>query len=352
MEKDCHLSQSDYEGKFLFNSGDSVGAENMAESHDLARALTRPQMAEWMHFVEKYENKLTQSIELFIETIENVASMLGWVDVEKLICCKMKLQGQAQKVLQVYSQMKDAFGMTVAFLYRNFKPHKSRANSFDRFFNCEKKGKEAVHEYTTHLTLAGQGTVADGPQREASVRVCVFEENLMAAFLKGQKPGIQCFVLCCSPLYFEKALQYREEEEQNKVLTNRKGYAQAVENREDRVQGKDRAPAATRRKRPNHRNLDMTGTALKDGKSVKNVEEMATKPQIVVYQNVNSGLFYREVERYPDWNVSDISNDKWITPKCSRDAELMDCTDAKLMSNVDRKDHLAARGGSNRITGR
>ncbi|KAJ8874704.1 hypothetical protein PR048_025570 [Dryococelus australis] len=105
-------------------------------------------MAVWMHFVECHKNKPGQSIESFIETINNIASKLEWGDREKLVCCKLKLKGQVQNVLQAYPQMKETrvWDNFVTFLYKNFKPHKSRASSFENsLIGCKKETRQCMN---------------------------------------------------------------------------------------------------------------------------------------------------------------------------------------------------------------
>ncbi|KAJ8896512.1 hypothetical protein PR048_001856 [Dryococelus australis] len=156
------LSNHEQEKHSLFNLGDSLSAENMAVSQELAKALTMPQMAEWMRYVGIIENK---------------------------------------------------------------------------------------PEYTTRLRLAGRGTVADGPQREAAIRARVFEENRTAVevFLKGLRPSIQRFVLSRSSKRIEKDLQYTEEEAQNEQMSSGINYAQNVEDWRSQVRGGIRPPAENRR---------------------------------------------------------------------------------------------------------
>lgn len=223
----------DEERKLQFNLGDESNAAFMASSQDLAKALIRPQVVEWIQLVEPYENKPGQEIEAFIESIDNVAEMVGWGDAEKLVCCRMKIKGAALTVLRAHPHMKTCktWNEFVDFLYKNFKTYKSRASSFDKFFNTAQRHNETVREFATRLRLAGSGTVADGPRTENTVRAKVLEENMLAVFLKGMKPGIQRFVLSRSPRNFDQAVRYAEEEAQNESLANAKSYAQVVEER-------------------------------------------------------------------------------------------------------------------------
>ncbi|KAJ8893462.1 hypothetical protein PR048_006060, partial [Dryococelus australis] len=177
----------------------------MALSQDMAKAVNRLQMAECMHFAEIFENKPGQHTGAFIETIENVASMLSWRDSEKLICCKLKLKEEAQNVVRTCPQMKNTrvWDDFVAFLLKNFKTHKSSSCSFDKFFNCTQKSNKNVREYATRLRLAGCRTIADGPQCEAV----------------GLRPSSQRFGLSRSAKTLEKALQCTEEASQNEQMS-------------------------------------------------------------------------------------------------------------------------------------
>ncbi|KAJ8886631.1 hypothetical protein PR048_012843 [Dryococelus australis] len=136
--KDLHLFESEHERKSLFNLNDSVCAENMETSQDLVRALTQPQMAKTEHrIIHRNDRECC------------LPSRIG--DTQKLICCKLKLKGQAQNVL-------------------DFKTHNSRVSSFVKFFNCTQKRNEKVREHATLLRVAGRGTIMDRPQQEVSVR--------------------------------------------------------------------------------------------------------------------------------------------------------------------------------------
>ncbi|KAJ8876549.1 hypothetical protein PR048_020994 [Dryococelus australis] len=207
--KDHELSDHEQEKHSQFNLDKLLSAENMALSQDFTKALPRPQMAEWMHFIENYEYKPGQKIEAFVETIENVASILGWGDPEKLICCKLKLKGEAQNVLRAYPQMKDT----------------------------------RIWEDFVAFLLAGCGTVADRPQCKAVIRARVIKENQTAMFLKGLRPSIQQFILSRSPKTFEKALQYAHEEAQTEQMPGGINYAQAVEDRGSQIRVGIRCPA-------------------------------------------------------------------------------------------------------------
>lgn len=234
------------DGKLLLNLGEGTNERAATSSQDLAKALVKPQVVEWIQLVEPFENRPNQEIESFVESIDNIAEMVGWGDAEKLVCCRMKLKGSALTVLRAHPQMKTCKTWVefVDFLYQNFKVYKSRASSFDRFFSCVQKHNESVRDFATRLRLAGKGTVADGPVKETAVRNKVFEENILAVFLKGIRPGIQRFVLSRSPRNFDQAVRYAEEEAQNESLTSVKGYAQVVE---ERNEGLGRAREDSRR---------------------------------------------------------------------------------------------------------
>ncbi|KAJ8873802.1 hypothetical protein PR048_024637 [Dryococelus australis] len=259
----------------------------MAASQDLARELKCLQMAKWRHFVECFENKLGQSIESFIETIESVASVMFWGDSEKLICCKLKLKGEAQNVMRAYPHMKIS----------NFKPHKSHTSSFDKFFTCTPKSNETVRDYATRLRLTGCGMVADVPQHEASVLAPIFEENLMAVFLKGLKLSMQRFILSHSHHSFDKALQNAEEEAQNEFMSDGRSYTLAVESREDRSENTIIAATRTTCSETFQKGRDETQKRRRDETGFKGAKSVEIAVVTVIIRTIAIFLSVNFVEK-------------------------------------------------------
>ncbi|KAJ8889804.1 hypothetical protein PR048_009308 [Dryococelus australis] len=176
---------------------------------DLKIAVAMPQLVQWLQFIECYEAKIQQDVDVFIDTINNVANMLGWKEAEKVMSACLSLKGQALTVLKANPHMKT----------KHFKVADNKEASFDKFFNCVQRQGESVREYATYLRLVNNGTISNGPTVE-SVRAKVLEETTLTQFLKGIRGSIQRFVLSRVPQTFEQAVQFEESEEQNELLAN------------------------------------------------------------------------------------------------------------------------------------
>ncbi|KAJ8887034.1 hypothetical protein PR048_013249 [Dryococelus australis] len=57
-----------------------------------------PQLVRWLQFIECFEAKPHQDVDVFIDTIDSVAEMLGCREVEKKMCAQLWLRGQALRL--------------------------------------------------------------------------------------------------------------------------------------------------------------------------------------------------------------------------------------------------------------
>jgi hypothetical protein len=173
-----------------------------------------------------------QKVSDFLDSIEDIAELASWSDVEQIAVARLRMRQYAKEWLRANPEVKKlkVWALFREKLVREFAPTRVPVQAAQSFANCYQKVGETVRQYETRLKMAGMATLKLSADEDANkVRLEMLQDILFSQFCAGINKNLQRYILSSSATTFSQAVEVAIKEENNeKLLGKRSATVNAV----------------------------------------------------------------------------------------------------------------------------